>query len=74
MMSHSNFKQYIGDSVYADFDGFHIILTTENGLPGDPSNRIALEPEMPERLKQYLAWAHEKAKEMREGNNQQGEM
>jgi hypothetical protein len=37
-------KQYIGDSVYANFDGYHIILTTENGLPDDPSNRIAVEP------------------------------
>jgi hypothetical protein len=37
-------KAYLGDSVYADFDGYHIILTTENGLPHDPSNRIALEP------------------------------
>jgi hypothetical protein len=24
-------KSYLGDSVYADFDGFAIILTTENG-------------------------------------------
>lgn len=37
-------KTYLGDSVYADFDGFNIILTTENGLPSDPSNIIALEP------------------------------
>lgn len=37
-------KTYLGDSVYADFDGFHVILTTENGYPDDPRNRIALEP------------------------------
>ena len=35
---------YLGDSVYADYDGYHIILTTHNGHPDDPSNRIALEP------------------------------
>lgn len=34
-------KVYIGDSVYAVFDGYHIILTTENGY--GPSNTIALE-------------------------------
>lgn len=34
-------KVYIGDSVYAEFDGYSIILTTENG--GAPSNRIVLE-------------------------------
>jgi hypothetical protein len=38
-----SFKAYLGDSVYANFDGNSIILTTENGLPNDPSNTIALE-------------------------------
>jgi len=37
-------KSYLGDSVYAEFDGFHVILTTENGY--GPSNTIALEPEV----------------------------
>ena len=36
-------KQYLGDSVYAQFDGYHVILTTENGYNDDPRNRIALE-------------------------------
>ena len=40
----NNYRQYLGDSVYADFDGFHVVLTTENGLPGDPSNTIYLDP------------------------------
>lgn len=35
-------KEYLGDSVYADFDGYHIVLTTENGY--GPNNTIALEP------------------------------
>lgn len=34
-------KIYIGDSVYCRCDGFHIVLTTENGL--GPSNEIFLE-------------------------------
>ena len=38
------FRVYIGDSVYVGYDGYHIILTTENGYPDDPRNRIALEP------------------------------
>lgn len=37
-------KVYLGDSVYAAFDGYHIVLTTENGYLTDPSNTIALEP------------------------------
>ena len=35
-------QTYVGDSVYADHDGHSLILTTENGLPGDPSNQIIL--------------------------------
>ena len=35
---------YLGDSVYAEFDGFQLVLMTKNGLPNDPSNIIYLEP------------------------------
>jgi len=37
-------KVYLGDSVYAEALGNHLVLTTENG--GDPSNCIYLEPEV----------------------------
>ncbi len=39
-------KQYLGDSVYADWDGYHVVLTTENGLPNDPSNTICLDSQV----------------------------
>jgi hypothetical protein len=39
-------KVYLGDSVYAMKEDDGITLTTENGLPGDPSNTIFLEPEV----------------------------
>ena len=48
-------KTYLGDSVYAEFDGFQIILTTNNGYPDDPRNTIALEPSVFEALLQYKA-------------------
>lgn len=35
---------YLGDSVYAKFDGYGIELTTRNGYPDDPRNKIYLEP------------------------------
>jgi hypothetical protein len=38
-------KDYLGDSVYAEWNGYAVILTTENGLPTDPSNTIAMDPE-----------------------------
>lgn len=36
-------KEYLGDSVYAEYKDGQLWLTTENGLPSDPSNRIYLE-------------------------------
>jgi hypothetical protein len=47
-------KVYLGDSVYAKFDGFHIVLTTENGLPSDPSNVIALAPDVQIALVRFI--------------------
>ena len=39
-------KAYIGDSVYVQYDGRGIILTTENGYRDDPRNKIYMEPEV----------------------------
>ena len=39
-------KSYLGDSVYAHFDGWAVTLTTENDVLGDPSNLIVLEPQV----------------------------
>lgn len=44
-------KEYIGDSVYVDWDGEYIVLTTENGY--GPNNTIALEPPVMEKLIRY---------------------
>lgn len=43
-------KLYLGDSVYAEFDGYGITLTTWNGYPDDPRNKIYLEPQVLEAL------------------------
>lgn len=47
----SGAKAYLGDAVYADFDGYAIILTTEDGVRA--TNTIVLEPQVYEAL---LAW------------------
>jgi hypothetical protein len=46
----NNPKSYLGDSVYAEWDGYGFCLTTENGYPDDPRNRIYLEPVVLEAL------------------------
>jgi hypothetical protein len=46
-------KKYIGDSVYAEFDSYAIVLTTENG--NDPDMTIFMEPEVIKGFVQFLA-------------------
>lgn len=47
-----NRKRYIGDGVYADFDGYALVLTTENGIQVD--NRIVVEGEVWTALVDYV--------------------
>jgi len=37
-------KEYLGDAVYVAFDGYNIVLTTENGV--EATNTIFLEPQV----------------------------
>lgn len=49
---HAMEKIYLGDSVYAEFDGFGIWLTTKNGF--GPSNKIYLEPDVLGNLNKFV--------------------
>lgn len=46
-------KTYLGDGAYVDFDGYALVLTTENGIR--ETNRIVLEPEVYAALLEYVA-------------------
>jgi hypothetical protein len=46
-------KTYLGDGAYAEFDGFAIILTTENGMT--VQNTVVLEPEALRALERFVA-------------------
>jgi hypothetical protein len=48
----TNDKIYLGDAVYADCDGYHIVLTTEDGV--STTNRICLEPSVWVALLRYV--------------------
>ena len=45
-------KVYLGDGVYAQNDGFGLMLTTENGISIE--NIIYLEPDTYQRLLDYM--------------------
>jgi len=51
------YKEYLGDGVYADYDGYALVLTTENGI--EQTNRIVMEPDIFEALCRWVkraAW------------------
>lgn len=43
-------KRYLGDAVYADYDGYHIILSISEGTY---DNQIFLDPSVMKNLKEY---------------------
>lgn len=43
---------YLGDSVYANFDGFHVRLFTDNGM--GPKNEIFLEDQVLNKLFEFV--------------------
>jgi len=45
-------KTYLGDGVYVDYDGFSLIITTNNGVVD--TNEIYLEPEVVNKLVAFL--------------------
>ncbi len=54
-------KQYLGDGVYAAWDGFAIVLTTEDGISAQ--NTIYLEPQVVEALQRYIKTIYESSEE-----------
>ena len=46
-------KTYLGDGAYAEYDGFGVEVTTENGIA--VTNRVYLEPEVFVSLMKYAS-------------------
>jgi hypothetical protein len=57
-------RRYLGDGVFADFDGYQIVLTAEDGI--QVTNRVYLDPGVFAALVKYQAtlldWIKEKQK------------
>lgn len=52
-----NKKLYLGDGVYVHFDGFSLILTTENGM--EVTNTIFLEPDTYSALQDFVKMVYD---------------
>ena len=58
-MSHA---RYLGDGVYASFDGYGIVLTTGHHDPRQAESVISMEPPVVEAFKNYTAVLQESLK------------
>lgn len=57
-MANEQDKTYIGDGVYVEFDGYQLIVTTENGI--SVTNLIVIEPQIWSSLQHYVKSLEEK--------------
>lgn len=53
-------KRYLGDGAYVEFDGYALVLTTEDGIRA--TNRVVLEPEVWRALEAFVAELTEERK------------
>lgn len=55
------YEDYLGDGLYADFDGYQIILSANDRVGGEYStDRVALEPEVVSAFTRYIERLREK--------------
>lgn len=45
-------KEYLGDGVYIEDQGYHVVLTTEDGI--SVTNRIFMDRQVEKNLRQYM--------------------
>ncbi len=57
---------YLGDAVYADYDGYHVVITTSDGTY--ETNRILLNPQVIQQLIDY----YERLKKHEDSPNSKG--
>jgi hypothetical protein len=66
-----NYREYLGDGLYADFDGYHIMLASNNGI--QDTNVVYLEPEVLKSFYQYAEMIEQLKKAHQEKMNKIGE-
>ena len=64
-------KRYLGDGVYAMWDGFMVRITTENGFT--TTNTVYFEPEVVDALLEYISVVRDYVRTVREsGDGREG--
>lgn len=60
MIDRRPFEDYLGDGLYADFDGYQIILAANDRVGGNPTDSVALEPGVTHAFEKYLKTLRER--------------
>ncbi len=50
----NKYEDYLGDGLYADFDGYQIILAANDKNSGHPTDRVYLEPSVIAAFLRYI--------------------
>lgn len=61
-------KQYLGDGLYAAFDGYQFVLTAENGIEAYAT--VCLEPEVLDSFYRYVDHVKTELKKVRESTKE----
>lgn len=64
----STYDKYIGDGIYASYDGYHIILDLRGQ---DDTTRIVLEPSVFNALIAYREWLIDQHRELKAPTHEQ---
>lgn len=61
MANRRPYEEYLGDGLYADYDGFQIILSANDRVGGENStDKVALEPRVVSNFESYIKKLREK--------------
>ena len=60
MSERGPYEDYLGDGLYADFDGYQIILAANDRVRCSPTDKVALEPGVAQAFINYVNRLREK--------------
>ena len=57
------YEEYLGDGLYADFDGYQICLAANDRVSGNPTDKVYLEPRVVDAFWRYVEKLKEESDE-----------
>lgn len=63
------YEEYLGDGLYADFDGFQIWLSANDRVRGYPTDKVAIDISVLENFERYIKELKRKLSEVNNASN-----